>query len=428
MRYLLRSRLLVTLAGALLIFAATAGAAQANDQLAYVADETAGTITPVDLSTGIPGTPIDVGSQPDGIAITSDGSTAYVADYGSSTIVPVNLATSTTQKPISLPSRPNAIAITPNGARAYVVADSGSVWPITLSTRRLGTPFSIPSNADAIAIAPSGSTAYITDVVSATVFPLALPNGPLGSPINLEANTPDGIALTPDGSTAYIASNAGESITPLLLSSDVAGTPIQLGAQPTAIAITPDGGTAYVVDSTSVSGSGEITPINLETGIPGTRIEIGGDPSAIALVPPGGVTAGNGGSGNPGVDPGSATIGNQQLKLTTSGSRKSASGPSDSCLAPGSRFRTTLNRRTLGHGAKLKLRYITFRLGKQVKRAKRLPATERFSLKGLTSGIHTLTARVFYGELLAAHASGHGQHRKLSVTISRTLKRHISVC
>lgn len=416
------------LAGALLIFAATAGAAQASDQLAYVADETAGTITPVDLTTGIPGTPIDVGSQPDGIAITSDGSTAYVADLGSSTIVPVNLATATTQKPISLPSRPNAVAITPSGTLAYVVADSGSLWPITLSTGHVGNPISIPSNADAIAITPSGSTAYITDVVSASVFPLALPNGPLRSPINLEADTPNGIALTPDGTAAYIASNAGDSITPLSLSSDVAGTPIQLGAQPTAIAITPDGSTAYVTDSTSISGSGAITPINLETGVPGTPLPIGGDPSAIALVPPGGVTTGAGGSGGSGVDLGSATIGNQKLKLTASGSGNGASGAARSCRAPGSMIKTRLRRRTLGHGAKLKLRYVTFRLGQQVKRAKRLPATARFSLKGLSRGTHTLTARVFYGELLAAHASGHRQHRKLSVTISRTLKRHISVC
>ena len=414
--------------GAFLIFAAMAGAAQASDQRAYVADETAGTITPVDLTTGIPGTPIDVGSQPDGIAITANGATAYVADYGSSTIVPVNLSTATPQKPISLPSRPNAIAITPNGALAYVVADSGSVWPITLSNGHVGSPIAIPTNADAIAIAPSGSTAYITDVVSATIFPLALPNGPLEAPINLEADTPNGIALTPNGSAAYIASNAGDSITPLSLSSDIAGMPIQLGAQPTAIAITPDGSTAYVTDSTSVSGSGAITPINLQTGVPGTPLQIGGDPSAIALVPPGGVSPGKGDSGNSGSDPGSGTIGNQKLKLTVSGSGKHASGASDSCRAPGSTIKTRLSRRTLGHGAKLTLRHITFRLGKQIKRSKRLPATERFSLKGLSRGTHTLTARVFYTELLAAHVSGHGQHRKLSVTISRTLKRHISVC
>src|SRR6202012_6099617 len=96
-------------------------AAADGDPLAYVANEQAGTISQVDLATGKIGTPIQVGSQPDAIAINPDGSTTHLADYGSSEIVPVALATGTVEAPIALNDRPNAIAITPNGKTAYVI-------------------------------------------------------------------------------------------------------------------------------------------------------------------------------------------------------------------------------------------------------------------------------------------------------------------
>ncbi len=421
MRYLLKGHRLAAFAGVLLLLGTTAGAAHANDQLAYVADEAAGTVTQVDLTSGTAGAPIEVGSQPDAVAVTPDGSTAYVADYGSSKIVPVSLASATVRSPISLGARPNAIAITPNGKVAYVVSDSGTIWPITLASGRVGNPVSIPTNSDAIAITPAGTIAYITDVSDATISPLALPGGSMGVPINLEAPTPDGIAISPDGSTAYVASNADGTITPISLASATAGTPIEAGTNPSAIAITADGTTAYVTDF----GGGEITPIDLQTATPETPLQIGGQPSAIGLVPPGGVTVAPqlGGSDSSAA---LATVGNQQLSLSVS--PPAAATAAENCHAPGSTLRVTMKRKVLARGVKLKLRYVTFKLGKRVKREKRLPVTVRLPLKGLSTGTHTLTARAFYSELLAAHASGHREHRKLNVTISRRLSTRIRVC
>ena len=224
MRHPLRTRALAALTLGFALSTLVAGVAAADgDPLAYVANEQAGTISQVDLTTGAIGTPIQVGSQPDAIAITPDGSTAYVADYGSSEIVPVALATGTVEAPIALNDRPNAIAITPNGKTAYVIADTGREWPIRLSTRQLGNPVQIPTNSDSVAISADGGTAYITDVAAGTVTPLSLSNGGLGQPINLGVSTPDGIAITPDGSTAYVASNSGGTITPVALRHRYAG-------------------------------------------------------------------------------------------------------------------------------------------------------------------------------------------------------------
>jgi YVTN family beta-propeller protein len=417
-----------------------AGIAQA-DQLGYVTDEQAGTVSQVDLATGTVGTPITVGSQPVAIAISPDGSMAYVADYGSSEIVPIALATGDAGTPIMLSDRPNAIAITPNGKTAYVVSDNGREWPITLAGDHVGNPTTIPANSDAIAIAPNGATAFITNVADGTISPFTLSTGEVGTPINLSQATPDGVAISPDGATAYIVSNSAGTLTPLDLASGSNGTPISLGSgtQPTSVAISPDGSTAYVTDF----GTGQVMPISLFSGTPETPIAIGGQPSAIALVPASGITnappsIGGGGSGGGSSSAGSssgssggattstATLGNQQLTLTVSPAPGGSSNVAQACDAPGSTLRITLKRQTLKHAAKLKLRRVTFTLGKTVKRAKRLPDTARFSLRGLKAGVHTVTARTFYRELLTRASRRSG--RKLAVTISKSLRTRFTVC
>lgn len=400
----------------------SAGVAEASDPLAYVANQNAGTISQVDLTTGTVGAPISVGTNPDAIAIAPNGGIAYVADYGSSEVVPVQLATGVVGRPIYLSDRPNAIAITPNGNTAYVISDAGREWPIKLANDQVGNPSQIPTNADAIAISPNGVTGYITDVAAGTISPLSLANGGLGQPINIGAATPDAIAITPDGSTAYVASNSSNTITPVTLATATTGTPIPAGPEPTAVAISSDGSTAYVTDFST----GQITPITLATGTSGTPISVGAAPSAIALVPPSGVTSVPLPTGPSGGGGGSApsTLGNQQLSVTVTGPTGSSS-TAQSCHAPGSTIRVRMTRKTLPHGAKLSLRYVTFTLGKQVKRAKRLPATVRLSLRGLSQGTYTLTVRAFYNEKLS---SGGRKGHALTVKISKSLRTRITVC
>jgi len=404
----------------------SAGVAEAADPLAYVANQQAGTISQVDLATGTVGTPIQVGSSPDAIAITPNGGIAYVADYGSSEIVPVQLATGAVGNPILLSDRPNAIAIGPKGNTAYVISDAGREWPITLANDQVGNPTQIPSNADAIAITPNGVTGYITDVATGTISPLSLSNGGLGQAMNIGAQTPDGIVL--DGATAWVSSSSSNTITPVTLSTGATGTPIAAGSVPSSLALSSDGSTAYVTDA----GTGQILPITLSTGTAGTPINVGADPSAIAMVPPGGIVSAplpSGGGTSSGGGGGSqpSTLGNQQLSVTVSGSGSSgSSSTAQSCHAPGSTVSVRMTRKTLPHGAKLALRYVTFTLGKQVKRVKRLPATVRLSTRGLSHGAHTLTVKAFYIEKLS---SGRGRTaRKLTVPISKTLRSRVTVC
>ena len=429
-RRLLNTRALAAVVSFVAVSGIGTGIAQASDQLGYVTNEQAGTISQVDLSTGTLGLPISVGAQPVAVAINPSGSIAYVADYGSSQIVPVALSTGRVGPPIVLSDRPAAIGISANGKTAYVISDKGREWPITLATGHVGNPTSIPANSDAIAIAPAGSNGFITNVADGTLTAFNLTTGSIGQPINLSSATPDGVALSPDGATAYIVSNSGGTLTPLNLVTETSGTAIPLGtgSEPTSVAISADGGTAYVTDF----GTGDIVPVTLSTGVLGTAIPVGPQPSAIGLVPPGGITAappssgGTAGGGSLGTV--TTTLGNQQLTVTISPAPGGGASSSNAqaCHAASSTLKITVQRRTISHAAKLKLRYITFTLGKLVRRTTRFPAVARFPLRGLKRGTHSIRVRAFFAEAVAR--AGKRSSHKLTVTISRTLTSRFTVC
>ena len=109
----------MTLVAVVGLLAAVPGLASA-DVFAYATNSLGATVTPIDLTTQTAGTPIVVGANPAGIAITPDGKTAYVANFQSNTVTPINLATNTAGAAIPVGSFPSPIAITPDGKTVYV--------------------------------------------------------------------------------------------------------------------------------------------------------------------------------------------------------------------------------------------------------------------------------------------------------------------
>ncbi len=75
-----------------------------NSQTAYLTLPSENEVAVLNLQTGIFGAPIDVGSDPQGIDITPDGTTLYVCDTGGQTISVVDLATDQVTNTIETPS------------------------------------------------------------------------------------------------------------------------------------------------------------------------------------------------------------------------------------------------------------------------------------------------------------------------------------
>ena len=77
---------------------------------AYVTSTDSGKVTPIDVATGSPGTPIAVGGYPYGIAIAPDGATAYVTDLIGNAVTPITWRRRPPKprSPVSAPARPSS--------------------------------------------------------------------------------------------------------------------------------------------------------------------------------------------------------------------------------------------------------------------------------------------------------------------------------
>ena len=188
-------------------------------------------VTPIDTATNTPGIPIPVGNNPDGIAITPNGTTAYVVDNDSNAVTPIDTATNTTGTAIPVGSSPTGIAITPHGKTAYVSSTgSDDVTPISTATNTAGTPIPVGNSPLAISITPDQAP-----TASFTVAP-----APVGSPTSFDASA-SGAHF---GSIATYAWNFGDGTTATTHSATFNHTYAAPGSYAVTLTVTDSSGTS----------------------------------------------------------------------------------------------------------------------------------------------------------------------------------------
>ena len=247
---------------------------------AYLTNVGTGKVTPIDVATGTPGSPITVGGYPYGIAIAPDGATAYVTDLIGNIVTPIDLVTHTAEPAIHGVSDDQTIIITPDGSTAYVATgQNDTVTPIDLATRTAGTPIATTGHPDKLGISTDGKTIYAALGSNAAVTPIDVATQTAGTPIALPGTTPVTFANAPDGTTIYMIGSEG-SMTPIDTATNTAGSAIALTGGATVAAVSADGTTAYVA-----KGS-QLVPVRLSDGNIGAPLAALADTAwGIAIAP-----------------------------------------------------------------------------------------------------------------------------------------------
>jgi YVTN family beta-propeller protein len=230
---------------------------------------------------------VPVGSFPDALAVTPDGTHVYVGNGPPLSVI--DTATNTVVASVPDGITPTGVAITPDGNHVYVTnefADSVSV--IATATNTVVATIPVPA-AFGVAVTPDGTRAYVTSSFSMVA-------GSVVSVIDTATNTvvamvpvgvgPTGIAITPDGTKAYVASEGGEanvsipvSVIDTATNTVVATVPV--GPNAFGVAITPDGTRAYVTNFASNNVSVIDTATN--TVVATVPAPVAGSPSGIAI-------------------------------------------------------------------------------------------------------------------------------------------------
>jgi uncharacterized protein (TIGR03437 family) len=256
--------------------------------LAYVANFGSSNVSVINTTSNSVIATVDVGSQPNGIAITPDETRAYVTNGGGAVWV-LATAGNTVLAKVSVGGYPTAVAITPDGTRAYVTrTNSNDVSVIDTASNTVTATIPVGIAPGGIAVTPDGAHVYVTNVgtmAGGSVSVIATSSNSVVATINLGNVGPLGVAITPDGSHAYVVDGLG-NVSVIATSSNTVSDTVtipQVGSCPFAIAITPDGTHVYVASFSSNA----VVVIGTASNAVVATVTVQGFPQGVAITPDG---------------------------------------------------------------------------------------------------------------------------------------------
>ena len=218
--------------------------ASAGAQNAYITNSRDNTVSVIDTATNtVVGSPITVGGQPFGVAVTSNK--VYVTNINDGTISVIDTATNTVEgSPISVGIQPQGVAVTPDGSKVYIGNfGSNNVSVIDTTINKVEITFFIPDNNSpaGIVVTPDGKKVYVANFVSN--FPAFHPSNIVSvfntATLKVVASItvalgPFGVAITPDGSKVLTANRVNDNVSVVATATNTMTATIPSGTNPTA--------------------------------------------------------------------------------------------------------------------------------------------------------------------------------------------------
>jgi YVTN family beta-propeller protein len=348
-------------------------------QVAFVPNTSDNTVSIIDVLSGTVIGAVPVGSEPQGVAVASNGTTAYVTNlFGPSVSIidaarfpqaaigtittpqfppgvalspngtqlyvtngltntpevsVISTASNTITTNIPLPGTPAGVAVTPDGAHVYAAngTSTGAVSVITTAGNTVSTSIPVNASPDGIAITPNGAKAYVTHFLSlGTVSVINTATNTVSKSIPVGSG-PIGVAISPDGTQAFVANNLDNSVSVISTATDTVTATFAVGQGPFGVSFTTDGTKAFVANKTDntvseidVASKTVVNSINVGAAPAGFGNFVGNAQPASAVVSsvlPGGRTVQVGATATVFatiLNPGTSALNNCRILLPTS--------------------------------------------------------------------------------------------------------------
>lgn len=273
---------------------------------------TDGALTIIDEPTGTVRNVVPVGSNPQDVAVSPDGSRAYVVNQGvdqalGRTVSVIDTSAYRVVATVTVGNFPIAIRVSPDGKHAYAansgsIADGGgSITTIDTATNTtVGAAVPIRPTPDHFSVSPDGRYLYVPDnntkstpgntmsVVDTTTNSVVrtFPVGP----------APRATAVSPDGRRVWVAAAGDPTTSPRgsLSSIDLATGQVTTVApqavnKPRGVAVSPDGSTLVVTDNGAPNAGAvpdnAVLILDAASGTVRRSVVIGGEPKQITFSP-----------------------------------------------------------------------------------------------------------------------------------------------
>lgn len=214
--------------------------------ISYVANASSNTVSVVDTGADAVLSTIAVGTSPNSVAFSPDGTKAYVVNAGNKTVSVIAVSTASVTSTITVGNTPYSVAFSPDGTKAYVTNfSSNTISVIAVATNTVTKSVSVGTGPYSVAFSPDGTKAYVANFTSSSVSVIAVATDTVAKTVSV-AGGPVSVAFSPDGTKAYVALNTAKAVSVLTVSTDTVAKTVGFGGNLNAVAFSPDGTKAYV--------------------------------------------------------------------------------------------------------------------------------------------------------------------------------------
>lgn len=227
---------------------------------------------------------IPVGTDPEQLAISTDGGRLFVANEDAATVSVVSEADGKLEATVKVGGEPEGVELSPDGSVVYATSEEdGEVYAIDAATAKVIGRLPVPPRPRSTAFLPDGSKAYVTSENGHAVAVVdARKHRVLRTiPLPGENARAMGAVASPDGRYVYVTTGRGKTVVTLDTATDKPTSSMEVGPRPWGIAISPDGQTLY----TANGPSNDVSIVDVATGTVTTRIKVGDSPWGVVFAP-----------------------------------------------------------------------------------------------------------------------------------------------
>jgi YVTN family beta-propeller protein len=248
-----------------------------------------GVVIPIDVATHKPGTPIKLGVEPSGSALTPDGTTVVFANQAGNTVSIVDLVQRAVVATVALGATPSGIVIDATGSTAWVAcALAHTLVPVNLHTHTAGAALAVGNAPGDLALPAAAGVAWVLFPSSnGRITFLSGTQGPLQRSIRVGSG-PE-VLIGAGSETSWVANSLSNTVQRLNVAGQTVGRSITVARTPVDLKLTADGTSLLVLGYGDGQHAGTLTAINTVTSKPGTPISVSRAPGPLVLSPTTGV-------------------------------------------------------------------------------------------------------------------------------------------
>jgi YVTN family beta-propeller protein len=249
----------------------------------YITNSFGNTVSVIDTATNTLAATIVVGTNPQFIAISPDGTRAYVTNSGDNSLSVIDTITNTVVTTIPLGTSPLFVAVTPDGTQVYITGQStNSVVVVDASTNAIIANIPVGLIPQFLNLTPDGAQVYVTNFNSNNVSVISTASLSVTDTIPVGGG-PQFVVVSPNGAKAYVTNALDGTVSIIDTSTNLVTTVIPVGTSPFFITFTFDSAQAYV---TNVSDN-TVSVINAIADTVTTTIPVGITPQYMTISPDG---------------------------------------------------------------------------------------------------------------------------------------------